>query len=253
MKRRLLAWLPALALGTLLTPAALAVGGHGGELEKADISLDNEASLQRGAKYFVNYCQNCHSAGFMRYQRMAEDLDLTQDQVQDNLMFVPGKKFGETMTVAMPRDQAESWFGVMPPDLSVVARSRGVDWLYAYLKGFYLDDSRPFGVNNLVFDKVGMPHVLWELQGWQKPVYKTVEGPDGETHEVIEHLEVVEPGKLNEADYDRAVLDLVNFLAYMGEPVQSERKRIGVWVLLFLVVFTALAYLLKKEYWRDVH
>ncbi len=220
-------------------------------LDKARINLHDKASLQRGAKYFVNYCLSCHSARYMRYNRLMQDLDLTKAQVEQNLMFA-AEKVGETMEVAMDPEMAEKWFGVAPPDLSVIARSRGVDWLYTYLRSFYLDPSRPFGVNNLVFKDVAMPHVLWELQGWQRPVYKTVVH-EGHEEKVIEGLELVEPGRMDEEAYDQAVRDLVAYLAYMGEPAQLERQRIGVWVLLYLAVFWAFAYLLKREYWKDVH
>lgn len=232
-------------------PVWAQASGGGVHLEKARIDLSNKASLQRGAKLFVNYCLSCHSARYMRYNRMGRDLGLTDEQVKENLIFT-GRKVGETMTVAMSPADAKNWFGTTPPDLSLVARSRGVDWLYTYLKTFYLDESRPFGVNNLVFKDVGMPHVLWELQGWQKPVYKTVSGENGHSQQVIE-LELVKPGKLSTPEYDQAVRDLVTFLAYLGEPAKLERQRIGFWVLLYLAVFFVVSYLLKKEYWKDVH
>lgn len=238
-----LAWLPA---------QGMAAGG-GAHLKHAAIDLNNTASLQRGAKLFTNYCLNCHTASYMRYQRMATDLGLDEAQVVNNLMFVPGQKIGDTMTVAMKRGDGERWFGVAPPDLSVVSRSRGSDWLYTYLTSFYKDESRAVGVDNLVFPKVGMPHVLWELQGWQTPVYNTVKGPDGKPKQVIKGLELTTPGTLTPTEYDNVVLDLVNFMTYMGEPAQIQRRSLGIWVLLFLVVFTVLAYLLKKEYWKDVH
>ncbi len=162
-------------------------------------------------------------------------------------------KVGDQMKVAMSAEDAEKWFGTKVPDLTLVARSRGSDWLYTYLRTFYQDDSRPMGVNNLVFKDVGMPHVLWKLQGVQKPVYKTVTDEEGTEHQVIERLELAEPGSMSAEQYDAAVLDLVNFLTYLGEPARVERERLGIWVILFLVVFTALAYVLKKEYWKDVH
>ena len=243
-----------LTLVLVCAPAlGFAAGGHGVQLQHADIDLNNRASLQTGAKLFVNYCLNCHTASYMRYQRMASDLGLSEDQMKDNLMFIPGQKIGNTMTVAMRRGDAERWFGVAPPDLSVVARSRGSDWLYTYLKSFYLDPSRPLGVDNLVFSKVGMPHVLGGLQGWQKPVYRTEEGLDGHPREVLDHLEMAQPGSLSEAEYDQTVADLVNFLTYMGEPAQMQRRSLGVWVLLYLAIFTVLAYFLKKAFWKDIH
>jgi len=221
-------------------------------LLEAKIDLADRPSLQRGAKLFVNYCLSCHSASFMRYNRMGRDLGLTDEQVIHNLMFT-ADKIGEPMNVAMSASDAKDWFGTTPPDLSVIARARGTDWLYTYLMTFYRDESRPFGVNNMVFKDVGMPHVLWELQGWQKPVYKSEVGEDGKSRQVIDKLELVEPGELTPAEYDKAVTDLVNFLAYMGEPAKLERQRLGVWVLLFLALLFVVSYALKKEYWKDVH
>ncbi|HKH19609.1 MAG TPA: cytochrome c1 [Gammaproteobacteria bacterium] len=215
-----------------------------------DVYLDNEESLQRGAKYFVNYCSGCHSAQYVRYSRLAEDLGLTASQVEKNLIFT-GQKIGDTMISAMPSKKAGKWFGKAPPDLSLVGRSRGADWLYSYLKTFYLDNTRPIGVNNLVYPDVAMPHVLGQLQGWQKPVYKKV-GRDSEEL-VVDHLELVKPGILKPEEYDSMVSDLVNFLVYIGEPAQLIRARVGTWVMLFLIILLALTYLLKKEYWKDVH
>jgi ubiquinol-cytochrome c reductase cytochrome c1 subunit len=240
-----------LSLILAVLPGLAMAGGGGVHLDKADIDLTNKQSLQRGARLFVNYCLSCHSAEFQRYNRTGRDLGLTDEQVAENLIFT-GAKLGDQMKIAMSRADAKEWFGAPPPDLTLVARSRGPDWLYTYMRTFYVDDSRPFGVNNLVFPSVGMPHVLWELQGWQTPVFKTVEH-EGETKEVIERLELAEAGTLSPAEYDRAVRDLVNFLTYLGEPVQLERKALGVKVLLFLLVFFVVAYLLKKEYWKDVH
>ncbi len=231
----------------LLPGLALAAGG-GVHLDKADIDLHNQQSLQRGAKVFVNYCLSCHSAQFQRYNRMARDIGLTDNQVIENLMFA-SDKVGSTMTVAMSRADGKNWFGAAPPDLSLTARSRGVDWLYTYLRSFYVDETRPFGVNNVVFPSVGMPHVLWELQGVQKAVYKK----DEHGKDVIDRLEIVEPGKLTPVEYDQTVRDLVGFLSYVSEPVQLERKALGVKVILFLLVLLVVAYLLKKEYWKDVH
>lgn len=234
-----------------LLPYVAVASTEGVHLDKADVDLHNQASLQRGAKLFVNYCLSCHSAQHMRYNRMGRDIGLTDDQVIENLMFA-SDKVGNQMTIAMNRKDAKEWFGAPPPDLTLVARVRGADWLYTYLRTFYIDDTRPFGVNNLVFPSVGMPHVLWELQGVQKPVYKTVEH-EGEKKEVFDRLELVEPGTMTAAEYDKAVRDLVNFLVYMGEPAQLERYTLGVKVILFLLVFLVVAYLLKKEYWKDIH
>ncbi|MCP3868028.1 MAG: cytochrome c1 [Gammaproteobacteria bacterium] len=221
--------------------------GGGAHLDDADIDMGDEASLQRGAKYFVNYCLSCHSAQYQRYNRTAKDLGLTEEEVKQNLMFTTDK-IGETMTIAMSPEDGERWFGVAPPDLSVIARARGVDWLYTYLRSFYIDESRPFGVNNVVFPDVGMPHVFWELQGMQKAVFK-----DDGGNKVFEKFEQVTPGSMSTSEFDQAMRDLTAFLSYIGEPIQMERKRLGVWVLLFIAVFFGLAYMLKKEYWKDVH
>ena len=218
-------------------------------LDKVKIDLHDQASLQRGAKFFVNYCMGCHAASYLRYNGVAADLGLSEQQMVQNLMFT-SDKIGDYMTIATPTNEAKSWFGVAPPDLSVIARARGNDWLYTYLRGFYLDDKRPFGVNNVVFPDVGMPHVLWELQGWQKLV-------PADEHEAAGHgapkLEIVTPGSMSPDDYDDAMRDLVNFLAYMGEPAKLERQSLGIKVLLFLAVFFVVAYLLKKDYWKDIH
>jgi ubiquinol-cytochrome c reductase cytochrome c1 subunit len=215
-------------------------------LDKAPVNLADQESLQRGARMFVNHCLNCHSAGSMRYSRL-QDLGLTEDQIKDNLMFA-AEKPGETMKVGMTKSDGKTWFGATPPDLSVIARSRGADWLYTYLRGFYRDETRATGWNNTVFDKVGMPHVLWNLQGEMVPVMKKV----GE-HEVIERLELVKPGSVTLAEYDAMVGDLVNYLVWMGEPAQLQRKQLGLIVLAFLAVFFVVAYYLKKEFWKDIH
>ena len=247
MKKSLIA-----ILFALLPAVALAAGGHDVELDKANIDPANKESLQRGAKVFVNYCMSCHAAKYQRYNRVARDLGIREDDVIEHLMFT-GEKIGDHMDVAMTKADGKAYFGAAPPDLTLVARVRGVDWLYSYLRAFYLDDTRPFGVNNLVFPNVGMPHVLWELQGWQEPVYETVTDSEGHKHQVVESLELVEAGTQTPAEFDRTVRDLVNFLAYMGEPIKQERQRLGIKVLLFLLVFFVIAYLLKKEYWKDIH
>ncbi len=215
-------------------------------LDKAPVNLADQESLQRGARIFVNNCLNCHSAASMRYSRM-QDIGLTEDQIKDNLMFAADKP-GETMKVGMTKGDAKAWFGATPPDLSVIARSRGADWLYTYLRSFYRDDSRPTGWNNVVFDKVGMPHVMWNLQGELEPVFKK----DGE-HEVIERLQLAKPGSVTLAEYDAMVGDLVNYLVWMGEPAQLKRKQLGLVVLAFLAIFFVVAYYLKKEFWKDIH
>jgi ubiquinol-cytochrome c reductase cytochrome c1 subunit len=230
----------------------LGLAAEGAHFDDANIDLGDQASLQRGAKYFANYCLSCHSAKYERFNRMAKDLGLTDDEVSKNLMFVTDK-IGNTMDIAMPTDKATAWFGNPPPDLSVITRARGVDYIYTYLRGFYLDDKRPFGVNNTVFPDVAMPDILWQLQGTQKAVYKTEKDSAGHNIEVFDHFEPVTPGKLSPEEFDQVARDLTAFLTYVGEPIQMERRQLGVWVLLFIAVFFVLAYLLKKEYWKDVH
>ena len=234
-----------------LAPAWVSAAGGGVHLDKANIDPTNKQSLQRGARIFVNYCLSCHSASLMRYERMGNDLGVDEKLVSENLMFTGGK-VGELMTVATAPDDAKEWFGTVPPDLTVIARARGVDWLYTYMRSFYQDDSRHIGTNNLVFPDVGMPNVLWELQGIQETVLKTVKDHDGTEHKVVE-LELVEPGLQSPKEFDRTVRDLVNFLDYMGEPAKYERRQLGTKVILFLLVFLVLAILLKKEYWKDIH
>lgn len=242
----------AIGFVALLVPGLVMAVTAGYHLDEAPIDLENDASLQRGAKLFVNYCMGCHSADYQRYNRLAQDIGLTDEQVEKNLIFT-GVKVGDTMKNAMPKKQAKEWFGAPPPDLSLIARSRGVDWLYTYLRTFYLDEERPWGVNNAVFPAVGMPHVLWELQGWQVPVYETHENAQGEEEKVITGFEIAVPGAMTPPEFDAAMGDLVNFLAYIGEPIQLERQRIGWWVLLYLVIAFAVFYPLKKEYWKDIH
>ncbi|MBI1422735.1 MAG: cytochrome c1 [Gammaproteobacteria bacterium] len=236
---------------------------EGGEnLMKADVNLENKNSLRHGAKLFVNYCMSCHSAKYMRYIHVAHYLGLTDKQMQ-NLILVSDfsdedkpqgvdKKVGALMTVAMTEQEGKKWFGNPPPDLTLVARVRGADWIYTYLNSFYLDPSRPTGANNTLFHNVGMPDVLWELHGLRK--LKETKDKEGNA-EGIEpaNFEQVTEGKMTEAEYLKATNDLVNFLVYMGEPVKMERQRVGILVMFFLVIFFIFAYLLKKEYWKDVH
>ena len=246
MKKLIVAFL--LAAVPLL---GLAAGG-GAHLDKANIDLSDQASLQRGAKLFVNYCLSCHSAKYQRYNRMAKDLGLTEEEVKENLMFTTDK-IGDTMEIAMAEEDAAVWFGTAPPDLSVITRARGVDWVYTYLRSFYLDPSRPLGVNNIVFPDVGMPHVLWELQGWQEAKFDIVTDEQGNQHEEFAGFELVKTGSMSPDEYDGAMRDLVNFLTYVGEPGQMARQSLGWKVLLFLAVFFVIALLLKKEYWKDIH
>lgn len=235
----------------LALPTMALAAGPSVPLDKAPVNVDDHESLQRGARVFVNYCLNCHSASYMRYNRM-EDIGLSEVQIKENLMFAADKP-GELMKVAMRTADAKEWFGAAPPDLTVITRSRGANWTYTYLRGFYRDDSRPTGWNNTVFDKVGMPHVLQDLQGHMAPVMRMEKSADGKEHQVIDHLTLVKPGKLTQAEYDALVGDLVNYLAWMGEPAQSQRKNIGLAVLLFLSVFYVVAYYLKRSFWKDIH
>ena len=227
----------------------------------ADISPTDPVSLQHGAQIYVNYCLGCHGASYMRYNRL-QDIGLTDKQILDNLVFTGGK-VGDLMTTAMPQKNAKEWFGAAPPDLTVIARSRsstagsGGDWLYTYLRGFYRDSTRPTGWNNVAFPNVGMPHVLYALQGEQalKTVVERIpRGSKGEFEERnVQRLVVEKPGTMSPAEYDRFVADLVNFLVYMSEPVKHQRQQIGLFVLMFLGVLLVLAYALKKEFWKDVH
>ncbi len=208
-------------------------------LDKAPIDASNHESLQRGARTFVNYCLNCHSANYMRYNRLLE-IGLTEKQIKDNLLFA-GEKVGDQMKVAMNKADAKKWFGAAPPDLSVEVRARGADWVYSYMRGFYRDDTRPTGWNNTVYDKVAMPHILYALQGEQ--------ALDHETHKLV----LAKPGKLSVTEYDNLVGDLTNFLAYVSEPAKQQRNHLGWFVLLFLGVLLVFAYKLKKAYWKDIH
>lgn len=230
---------------------AMAFASGGVHLDKAPVNHQDKESLQRGAAVFVNYCLSCHSAGYMRYSRMT-DIGLTEQQIKDNLLFAADKP-GSLMTVAMRAKDAKEWFGAAPPDLSVITRSRGADWVYTYLRTFYRDDTRPSGWNNRVFDKVGMPHVLQELQGHMAPVYRTEQGEDGKSHQVLDHLRLAKPGKITQAEYDALTADLVNYLAWVGEPAKGTRLTTGLLTLLFLGLFFIAAFYLKKTYWKDVH
>ena len=226
-------------------------------LDKANNNLCDKASLQRGAQLYMNYCAGCHSLEFVRYKDMAKDLGIVDKNglvleklVNDNLNFI-SDKINDRIQTAMPKKEAADWFGVAPPDLSLITRSRGKNWVYTYLRSFYADPKRPWGVNNVVFPDVGMPNVLDGLQGTQVAVFKNA------SHEgqkpAIDHLTLERKGSLSAEQFDATVRDLVNFLEYVGEPHKLERQRLGVWVVLFLIVFTLFAYLLKREYWKDVH
>jgi ubiquinol-cytochrome c reductase cytochrome c1 subunit len=241
-RRAISGWLLACALSFSAGAMAASEGEY---IEQSGVNTRDVAAAQRGARLFVNYCLSCHSANYMRYNRLAEDLDLTEDMVMQNLVF-SNAKIGDTMSIAMRPKDAQEWLGKAPPDLSLVARSRGVDWLYSYMKGFYRDDTGSW--NNLLLPNAAMPHVFWQMQGIQEPVFHTVHGED-----VIKELVLVEPGELTPEEYEHTVRDLVTFLDYLSEPSKLKRKNIGIWVMLFIAFFAFLTYLLKAEYWRDVH
>ncbi len=232
-------------LSLLLWIPLAGMANEGGNLEHVHLNMDDQAALQRGARLFVNYCMGCHSAAAMRYKRLT-DLGLTTKQIEENLILT-GHKVGEPMISSMDPKKAKAFFGKEPPDLSVIARSRGTDWLYAYLKGFYKDPSRPVGWNNVVFPNASMPNVLTALQGVQIAHKEKAEHGEHIT------LELEKPGSHSPEAFDRDVKDLVSYLAYMAEPAQLLRKHYGPYVIGFLLFFTLMAYLLKKEYWRDIH
>jgi len=245
-----------MAAAVVLTPV-MATASSGAHLYKAPIDINDKDSLRRGAKAFADYCYSCHAASFMRFNRIAKDLDMDEQEVRNMMIHTRGKKgdptkIGELMKVSMTEDYAKKAFGTAIPDLSLEARARGADWVYSYLRSFYVDPYRPTGFNNTVFPDVGMPNVLWSLQGLQEAKYKTVEH-EGVEVEHLEGLELVQPGKLSRVEFDMFIGDLTNFMVYLAEPVQVERRHLGWKVLLFLVVLFGFAYALKKEYWKDVH
>ncbi|WP_022961852.1 cytochrome c1 [Halopseudomonas pelagia] len=261
MKKQLIALLFA------LVPVVALAAPAGAPLESANIDPHDKASLQDGARTFVNYCMGCHSAQYQRYERVATDLDIPEELMLDNLVFSQGSLIGDHMKIGMRQADSKLWFGAAPPDLTNVARVRGEDWLYSYLKTFYEDPSRPYGVNNKVFANVGMPNVLAELQGRQVIGCKAMPVTDksgkvqrdplsGDTlkDEQCDVLTVVEgTGTQSEEEFDTTVRNLVNFLAYSADPIKLERHRIGTYVLLYLAFLFVFAYLLKREYWRDIH
>jgi ubiquinol-cytochrome c reductase cytochrome c1 subunit len=239
-----------LALVVAVLPLLAAASEGGVALDRAPINQNDKISLQRGAAAFVNHCLNCHSANVMRYARL-EDLGLTEAQIRDNLILTEAK-VGDTMTTAMDPKVAKAAFGVVPPDLSLAARSRSPDWLYTYLRGFYRDPESKSGWNNTAFPNVAMPHVLWEYQGSQVMQVEEKMDPHTGDKRVTSRLVLDRPGKMSRLEYDQYTADLVNYLAYMSEPAQTSRKHWGILVLFFLVGFFILALLLKQEYWKDV-
>ena len=234
-----------------LLPSLTMAAGPSVPLMDANIDLKDNASLQRGAKLFMNYCLGCHQMQYQRYDRTFRDIGIPTEIGQEQLIF-DGSKVGSHIKNAIDKDDAAKWFGAAPPDLTLVARVRGTDWIYTYLKSFYKDESRPFGVNNVVFPSVGMPHVLQELQGLPTPITEEVE-EHGHTVTKVVGVETDGSGEMSVDEYDRAARDLTNFLAYVGEPSRLESEALGLKVIGFLVILFILAFMLKKEYWRDVH
>jgi ubiquinol-cytochrome c reductase cytochrome c1 subunit len=238
--------------------AAEAPGGAGADWASwhADDDVGNTASLQRGARNFMGYCLGCHSLKYERYSRLASDLNISAEKLQQYLL-PPGAKPADYIVTTMPAGDAATWFGKTPPDLSLMARARGTDYLYQFLKTFYVDPGKPTGVDNLRLAATAMPAVLSELEGLKRAVFRDQQTPGADGKPMIEHVfdhfESLTAGRLSAAQYDQFVHDTVNFLDYVGEPTQLERRALGVWVVLFLLVFTCLAWLLKQEYWKDVH
>jgi len=253
MKKLLLSLV--LSAAALLPALPASAASEGMAWDHAPDVTNDLPALQHGAKLFVNYCLGCHSAAYMRYNRL-RDIGLTEQQIKDNLLFTTDK-VGDTMKAAIDPKQAKEWFGAVPPDLTLIARSRsghggtGADYLYTFLRTFYRDPTKATGWNNLVFPNVGMPHALWQLQGEREPVFETVK-QHGHDTQVFRGWKQISPGALTPVQYDQAVADLVGYLQWMGEPAQNTRIRVGVWVLLFLLVFTVFAWRLNAAYWKDV-
>ncbi len=234
----------------LFSVSAFAAGG-GPELEKSEIDPGNINSLQRGARNFMNYCSGCHSAKYVRFNTIGKYLELSDQQLVDNFMFNAEKTF-ETINVSMRPADAARWFGTTPPDLSLMARSKGSDYIFNFLKSFYVDPDSPTGVDNRILEGTSMPHVLWEMQGFQKAVYEEHDDGHGNLTSEFSHFEPVTAGTMGAEDFDEFVRDTTNFLAYIAEPIRSERRKLGVWVLMFLLFFLIIARMLKKQIWKDV-
>ena len=239
-----------LAGALVLLGATQSFAAGGAALDHADIDPGNIASLQRGARNFMNYCSGCHSAKYVRFSTIGRDLELSDEQLSENLMFNAEKSF-ETIKVSMPDAAAERWFGVSPPDLSLIGRAKGADYIYSFLRGFYVQAESPTGVDNTVLTGTSMPHVLWELQGYQQAIYSE-HTEDGVTSQHFEGFEALTEGSLDAEAYDEFVRDTVNFLVYIAEPIRSERRTLGVWVLIYLIFFWIIAVMLKKQIWKDV-
>lgn len=246
---RALRVLASLFAALCIASPVLAAGGSDVALSKAPVNLRDAVSLQRGAHLFVNYCMGCHSANYMRYNRLTE-IGLTEEQIREYLL-LSGDKVGSTMSIAMRPADAKEWMGKAPPDLTVIARSKRPDYLYTLLRSYYVDESRALGWNNLAYPNIGMPHPLWQLQG--QPVLKVEERESHGKMVQVRSIVPDQPGVLSAAEYDRAAADLVNFLTYMGEPWRLQSVRVGIIVMFFLSIMLLLVYLLKLEYWRDVH
>ncbi|MDH3757276.1 MAG: cytochrome c1 [Gammaproteobacteria bacterium] len=240
-----------LAGAVVLLAAAQSFAAGGAALEHANIDPGNIASLQRGARNFMNYCSGCHSAKYVRYNTIGKDLELSEEQLIENLMFNAEKTF-EAIEVSMPEAAAGRWFGVAPPDLSLIGRAKGADYIYSFLKGFYVQSESPTGVDNTVLAGTSMPHVLWELQGFQRAEFAE-HTEDGVTTRHFEGFEAVTDGSLDAEGFDEFVRDTVNFLVYIAEPIRSERRTLGVWVLMYLIFFWIIAVMLKKQIWKDVN
>jgi ubiquinol-cytochrome c reductase cytochrome c1 subunit len=241
-----------LLIAVALLPAGVALAEEGEiAVLHSGTDINDLASLQRGARNFMNYCSGCHSLTYLRYNRMAQDLKIPESELTADLMFTSTKVF-DGINSAMPAEAAD-WFGKLPPDLSLMARERGTDYLYSYLKGYYVDNTRPWGVNNLYLPGTAMPDVLASLQGLQKSVFKNEQDAGGSAHMVLVGVDRLTPGTLSAEQYDTFVRDIANFLDYAGEPAKAKRQSLGVFITLFLLVGFVFAYLLKKEYWKDVH
>jgi ubiquinol-cytochrome c reductase cytochrome c1 subunit len=244
---------PWVLLAVGLLSSGIAAADEGGiELQRSGTDIDNVESLQRGARNFMNYCSGCHSLTYVRYSRIGTDLHIPEKELVKNLMFTTDKVF-DGINIAMSKTDSEGWFGKQPPDLSLMARERGPDYIYSFLKGFYVDHARIWGVNNLYLPNVAMPDVLASLQGLQKPVFKNEPDANNSARMVLVDVELMSPGSMKPEEYDQFVRDIANFLDYAGEPIKAKRQSMGIFVTLFLLVFFVFAYLLKKEYWKDVH
>mgnify|MGYP001819502285 CR=1 FL=1 len=239
------------AIAALFIAAEGFAAGGGADLEPADIEPGNISSLQRGARNFMNYCSGCHSAQYVRFNTIGKHLELSEEQLIDNLMFNAEKTF-ETIKSSMPAEDAARWYGTAPPDMSLMARARGADYIYTFLKGFYLDPDSPTGVDNNILAGTSMPHVLWELQGYQDAKFSHHENEDGSVTTSFDGFEILSAGSMDAEEYDEFVRDTTNFLAFIAEPIRQDRRKLGVWVLIFLIFFFVLATQLKKQIWKDV-